>query len=114
MHRKPGSYKHNCQQNHQHLAFIANLISPLVSTHLKSDHLFTLQVVEGVCSRGLLGGRLGDGFEVGAVALQDGGHEAEEGLLDFHLQGRLLLVPGEVRLDGGHVHCRGFLWGLTD
>lgn len=67
--------------------------------------MFTLQVVEGVRGRGLFGGRLGDGFEVGAVALQDGGHEAKEGLLDFHLQGRLLLVPGEVCLYGGHVHC---------
>lgn len=67
------------------------------------NHVFTLLVIEGVCSRGFFRGRLGDGFEVAAVALQDGGHETKEGLLDFHLQGRPFLVPGEVRVHGSHV-----------
>ena len=70
------------------------------------DDWVTLQVVEGACSRGFYRRRLCDGFEVGAVALQDGRHEAQEVLLDLHLQRSLLLVPGEVRLDGSHVHRR--------
>lgn len=70
----------------------------------------TLQVVEGVSGSGLRRRRLsrwppGNGFEVGAVALQNGRHETQEGLLDLHLQRRLLLVPGEICLNGSHVHC---------
>lgn len=76
--------------------------------------LLTLQVVKGVRGRGLLRGRLGDGFEVGAVALQDWGHEPQEGFLDLHLQGHLLLVPREVRVDGGQVQSRVLVWSLAN
>ena len=51
----------------------------------------TLQVEEGAGVGGFLRGSLGDGQQIGAVALQDGRHEAQEGLLDLQLQ--LLLPP---------------------
>lgn len=118
MHKFDAAHKQN---HHQHVDF-HDFISTWATWFSSRFHTFrqgalnllsTLQVVEGVCGRGLLRRSLGDGFEVGAVALQDGGHEAKEGLLDFHLQGRLLLLPGEVRLNGGHVHCRAILGRLT-
>lgn len=73
----------------------------------------TLEVIEGIGGSGLLWRRLGDGFEVGAVALQNGCHKAQEGFLDLHLQGRLLLLPGEVSLNRRHVHRWALLGLLT-
>ena len=92
---------------------IAVMETLLMRSEPSVSPLSTLEVIKGVCSRGLFRGRLGDGFEVGAVALQDGGHEAKEGLLDFHLQGHFFLVPREVCLDGGQIERRVLLWHLT-
>lgn len=51
----------------------------------------TLQVEEGAAVGGPVGGGLGDGQQVGAVAPKQAAHEAQEGLLDLQLQ--LLLTP---------------------
>ena len=56
----------------------------------------TLEIKEraGVC--GFLRGGLGDGEQVGAVAPQDGRHEAQEGLLDLQLQSVQALPVAEL------------------
>ena len=50
------------------------------------ESVLTLEVEERAGVGGLLRGSLGDGSQVRAVALQDGRHEAQESLLDLHLQ----------------------------
>lgn len=52
----------------------------------------TLEVEEGAGICRLLRGGLSDGQQVGAVAPQDGRHEAQEGLLDLQLQ-RVQALP---------------------
>lgn len=59
----------------------------MVQTHQgEKARNFTLEVKEGAGIGGLLRGCLSDGEQVGAVAPEDGRHEAKEGLLDLQLK----------------------------
>ena len=73
----------------------------------------TLVVEEGAGIRGLLGGSLGDGQQVGAVASQDGRHEAQEGLLDLQLQSVEALPAVELAVSYRVLHLHIFAVQLT-
>lgn len=68
----------------------------------------TLEVKEGTGVRGLLGRGLSDGQQVGAVATQDGRHEAQEGLLDLQLQSVEALSAVELTLSDCVLHLHVF------
>ena len=82
------------------------LSKPTETTLILCSHLYTrrgsfplrstLVVKEGAGVGGLLRWGFGDGQQVGAVASQDGGHEAQKGLLDLQLQGVQALAPVEL------------------